>query len=134
LLPTREHYAWLREVLRSRRQPDLLLRSHDELVVERECLRRPFFPREPLGDVWGFEPVPPGGKGRHPHEKPRAMADHAVAVSSRPGDLVLDTFLGSGVFGEAAVAAGRRFVGGEIDPVRFARASERIRQVDRESW
>lgn len=132
LLPSRSAYSWLRSVFRNR-NPDALIRSYDELAAEQECLRRPFFPRSPLGDVWDFEPVPPGGKDRHPHEKPREMAEHVVSVSSRPGDLVLDCFMGSGVFGEAAVSLGRRFVGCEVDPARFARAEARIRQVASES-
>ena len=36
------------------------------------------------------------------------MMRHIVATSSRPGDLVLDCFAGSGVTGEAALAEGRR--------------------------
>lgn len=126
ILPTPEQYEWLRSVLRSRRFPDPLARPHSDLVAEREGLRRPFFPRDPIGDVWRFEPVPPGGGDRHPHEKPRVLAEHVVSVSSRPGDVLLDSFLGSGAFAAAAVSLGRRAIGSELDPIRFDRALDRI--------
>jgi len=39
------------------------------------------------------------------------MIDHIITASSRPGDVVLDSFLGSGVTIERAVALGRRGIG-----------------------
>lgn len=50
----------------------------------------------------------------HPTEKPVELLRRYVVNSSKPGDLVLDPFCGSGSTGIAA--AGRRFVGIEIDP------------------
>jgi hypothetical protein len=50
----------------------------------------------------------------HPCQMPRAVLDRIVAASSRPGDLVLDPFTGSGTTGAAALAAGRRFIGIEL--------------------
>ena len=128
-LPTRQCYGWLRECLCQadgtylRREYDDLRREYDDLRAEFEALRRPFAVSAdvPYTDVWTFPTV---GKydGKHPCEKPRAMLDHVIAASSRPGDLVLDCFLGSGVTGEAAVAAGRRFVGIEMgDYIHAAR-------------
>ena len=64
-------------------------------------------------DVWPFPTVPPASKGkvRHPCEKPLDMMRHIVKTSSRPGDLVLDCFAGSGTTAIAAMSLGRRFVG-----------------------
>ncbi|HKM52109.1 MAG TPA: site-specific DNA-methyltransferase [Isosphaeraceae bacterium] len=43
----------------------------------------------------------------HPAEKPSRLAEIMIETSSRPGDLVLDPFAGSGSTGVAAVKLGR---------------------------
>lgn len=50
----------------------------------------------------------------YPTEKPAALTKIFVEQSTRPGDLVLDPFMGSGSTGEAALAGGRRFLGADI--------------------
>jgi DNA modification methylase len=49
-----------------------------------------------------------------------------IEWGSRPGDVVLDPFMGVGSTGVAAGELGRRFVGIEIEPDYFAAASRRI--------
>ncbi len=131
-LPKRRHYAALQRLA-----PGRFERTWESLDAERqqledrlaegmqaiEHLRRPFHAEHRLlaTDVWDFEPVPPKGEGRHPCAKPLAMMEHIVRTSSRPGDLVLDGFCGSGVAGLAAANLGRRFVGCDADPRWAAR-------------
>lgn len=62
----------------------------------------------------------------HPTEKPVDLMRLYIENSSRPGDLVLDPFMGSGSTGVAAGLAGRRFWGVEIDPVYYAAACRRM--------
>ena len=122
-LPTAEHYATMRAFMNAdggdylRREYDYLRREYEDLRREYEDLRRPFTVTAdvPYTDVWTFPTVPPG-KGRHPCAKPPAMMRHIVATSSRPGDLVLDCFVGSGATALAAMELGRRFVGCDMDP------------------
>jgi adenine-specific DNA-methyltransferase len=76
-------------------------------------------------DVWDFPSVRPF-KGKHPAEKPLDMLRHVIAVSSYPGDIVLDCFAGSGSTGVAAVALGRRVVCMEIEPQWVGRAAADI--------
>ncbi len=52
----------------------------------------------------------------HPTQKPRALIDRIVLSSSRPGDLVLDPFLGSGTTAVSCEEHGRRWVGIERNP------------------
>ena len=52
----------------------------------------------------------------HPTVKPTAMVADALQDVTRRGDLVLDTFLGSGTTLIAAERSGRRFRGLDIDP------------------
>ncbi len=52
----------------------------------------------------------------HPTQKPVQLAQRAIQNSSKIGDIVLDTFLGSGSVLLAAESLGRRCYGCEIDP------------------
>lgn len=65
----------------------------------------------------------------HPHQKPEKLLARVIEASSRPGDLVIDPFMGSGTTAVVARRLHRRYVGFEIDPdhVRLAlkRLSER---------
>lgn len=54
-----------------------------------------------------------GGKKLHPTQKPEALLARIILSSSRPGDLVLDPFCGTGTTGAVAKRLGRRFVGYE---------------------
>lgn len=63
-------------------------------------------------DVWWHTIVPTNGRERtgYPTQKPLGILNRIVRVHSRPGDLVMDFFAGSGTTGEAAMRAGRDFV------------------------
>ncbi|MCL8207109.1 MAG: ParB N-terminal domain-containing protein [Actinomycetia bacterium] len=58
----------------------------------------------------------PTHESRHPHEKPVALLRQIIEASTLPGDVVLDPFGGSASTVVAAVQAGRRAWGCEIDP------------------
>jgi site-specific DNA-methyltransferase (adenine-specific) len=121
-LPLPEQYEKLREVFRSAGAHEPLRREYEDLRREYEDLRRPFdlgdhpntSTTRPHTDVWNF-PVVKGGPKAHPCEKPVSMMEHIILTSSRPGDLVVDTFAGSGSTGEAAARNGRRFLGIDAD-------------------
>ena len=63
-------------------------------------------------DVWWMTIVPPASKERtgYPTQKPVRLLERIVAASSRPGDLVLDPYAGSGTTGVAAARLGRRWL------------------------
>ena len=69
------------------------------------------------------------GKKLHPTQKPEALLARVILASSRPDDLVLDPFCGTGTTGAVAKRLGRRFVGLERDPDYAALARERIDAV-----
>jgi site-specific DNA-methyltransferase (adenine-specific) len=62
-------------------------------------------------DSWWHTIVSPTGKEKtgYPTQKPIGVLKRIVVASSRPDDLVLDFFAGSGTTGAAALALGRRF-------------------------
>ena len=51
----------------------------------------------------------------HPTQKPVALMRHLVERWTRPGDLVLDPYMGSGPIAQACLELGRRYIGVEID-------------------
>ena len=51
------------------------------------------------------------GKKLHPTQKPEALLARVILASSRPDDLVLDPFCGTGTTGAVAKRLGRRFIG-----------------------
>lgn len=63
-------------------------------------------------DTWWHTIVPTNGKERtgYPTQKPLGIVRRIVQASSRPGDIVLDFFAGSGTLGEAAHDLDRRFL------------------------
>lgn len=63
---------------------------------------------------------------KHPTEKPVDLMKFYVENSSKPGELVLDPFMGSGSTGVACVNTGRRFIGMELDKQYFDIAQKRI--------
>jgi modification methylase len=70
------------------------------------------------------------GKKLHPTQKPEALLARVILSSSRPGDLILDPFSGTGTTGATAKRLGRRFIGIERDAAYAAAARERISGVE----
>jgi len=65
--------------------------------------------------TWRFNK--PSRNADHPTMKPLALCARAIRNSSKPGEIVLDSFLGSGSTLIAAEQTGRRGYGLELDPV-----------------
>jgi site-specific DNA-methyltransferase (adenine-specific) len=63
-------------------------------------------------DVWWHTIVSPTGKEKtgYPTQKPVGILRRIIQASSRPGDVVLDFFAGSGTTGFVANELGRRFI------------------------
>jgi len=66
------------------------------------------------------------GKKLHPTQKPETLLARVILAASRPDDLVLDPFCGSGTTGAVAHRLRRRFVGIERDADYAAAAERRI--------
>jgi site-specific DNA-methyltransferase (adenine-specific) len=62
----------------------------------------------------------------YPTEKPEETSRVLIEQSSKPGELVVDCFMGSGSVGAAAVKAGRRFAGCDVSPSAVELATARI--------
>lgn len=71
-------------------------------------------------------------KTPHPTQKPEELLRKVVLASSKPGDLVIDPFLGSGTTAVVAEQLGRKWVGCDLSLEYCRWAAERIELV--ENW
>lgn len=67
----------------------------------------------PLGDVWEIPYLNPKARERtgYPTQKPVELLRRVIELASKPGDLVLDPFCGSGTTLVAALLSGRSYLG-----------------------
>ncbi len=79
-------------------------------------------------DVWWHTIVPTTGREKtgYPTQKPEGILRRIVQASSRPGDVVLDLFAGSGTTGAVAAALGRDAVLVDDNPEAIAVMRARI--------
>lgn len=84
-----------------------------------------------LRNYWSI-PVAPARErrlGKHPAQKPLALIERIVRVATRPGEVILDPFAGTGTTGVAAARLGRRYVLIERHPAYAAIAQARLAAV-----
>jgi modification methylase len=78
----------------------------------------------------GGERLKDGGAEKvHPTQKPEALLYRVLAATTKPGDVVLDPFFGTGTTGAVAKKLGRRFIGIEREDTYVAAALKRIAQI-----
>jgi len=70
------------------------------------------------------------GKKVHPTQKPEGLLARVLLSSSRPGDLVIDPFNGTGTTGAVAKRLGRRYIGFERDQTYASAAEARIAAIE----
>jgi modification methylase len=70
------------------------------------------------------------GRKTHPTQKPEALLSKIIMSASKPGDLVLDPFFGSGTTGAVAKKLSRDFIGIERDKTYAKAALARIKAVE----
>jgi len=86
---------------------------------------RPPLPASPVPDVLDWEY---SGNQLHPTQKPVQPLKTLIGAFTKPGDVVLDPFCGSGSTLAAAQELGRRFIGIELDEQHHRTASSRLQR------
>ncbi len=89
---------------------------------------RPAKPARPLDDVQPWEYT---GNKAHPTEKAVSILSPLVETFSRPGNVVLDPFAGSGSTLVSAALLKRRYLGIELEPQYCTLAEKRLAGVTR---
>jgi modification methylase len=69
------------------------------------------------------------GAKAHPTQKPEALLYRILLACTKPGDVVLDPFFGTGTTGAVARRLGRRWIGIEREPAYVKVARERIKST-----
>lgn len=83
----------------------------------------------PMGDVWAdIEPLNSQARERlgYPTQKPEALMERVIRLSSNPGDTVLDPFCGCGTSIAAAHKLDRRWIGIDITHLSIALQKYRL--------
>jgi len=114
---TEEQYNVIREYCNNKylQKPyEELKAEYEELKAEYEELRRPFNNERFYGDVIR---IPNYETGSHEHDtpKPEKLTREIILISSRPNDLILVPFAGSGTECAMAIKENRNFIGFEIN-------------------
>lgn len=65
----------------------------------------------------------------HPTQKPEALLYRVISSTTKPGDVVLDPFFGTGTTGAVAKKLGRHFIGIEREDTYIAGALKRIASI-----
>lgn len=86
----------------------------------------PRMPENPMDDVQPWEYT---GNKVHPTEKAVSVIAPLIGSFSRPGDVVLDPFLGSGTTAVAAALLGRSYIGIELESRYCTLARKRLAGV-----
>jgi modification methylase len=66
------------------------------------------------------------GRKLHPTQKPEALLHRVILAATRPGEIVLDPFMGAGTTGAVAKKLGRRWIGIEREAHYAVGATARI--------
>lgn len=82
-------------------------------------------------DTWWHTIVSPNGKEKtgYPTQKPLPIIKRIIEASSRPGDLIMDFFAGSGTTGVAAFELGRDFILVDSNPQAIATMKKRLSKI-----
>ena len=65
----------------------------------------------------------------HPTQKPESLLYRVISATTKPGDVVLDPFFGTGTTGAVAKKLGRHFIGIEREDTYIAGALKRIASI-----
>ena len=78
--------------------------------------------------VWD---IPLLKKVNYPTQKPEALLERIIKVSSNPGDIVFDCFMGSGTTQAVAMKLGRRFIGADINLGAVETTTKRLLEIQK---
>lgn len=85
----------------------------------------------PMPDTWEISMINPVAKERtgYPTQKPEALLSRIIKAASNKGDIVLDSFGGSGTTAAVAEKAGRRWITGDVGKLSIYTMQKRILDI-----
>jgi DNA modification methylase len=87
-----------------------------------------------MRDVWEIRREHPRGHEHtdYPTQKPTGLLERIIIALSNPGDLVLDSYIGSGTTAAVAQRLGRRWIGCDINKGAIQTTSKRLQAIIKE--
>lgn len=84
-----------------------------------------------MKDVWTGTLTKPSEKteGYHPTQKPEYLLERIVLASTETGQVILDSFCGSGTTGVEAARYGRKFIGIDINEEYLEISKRRLEKL-----
>lgn len=126
-----EHLEWLWHLvivqpgLESRMNQPKIHNGHRDLLVYSNGR---YEPKRWIRDALTVTTSP--DKSLHVWQQGLEAPAYLIDLLCEPGGLVLDPCAGSGSFGIAALASGRRFIGCDVDPTTLGVARQRLEEFD----
>jgi len=115
--PTKQDWELIETIIKSGKEYEALRAEYESLKAEYEALRRPFNNQFKLQEIitYGNEATKTGSKYAHDTCKPETLTRALILTCSRPNDLILIPFAGSGTEVAMATKEGRRAIGFDIE-------------------
>lgn len=98
------------------------LSKTDDIYLNEKCGIK-----DPLTSVWYIPHNISKDERVHPTQMPKAIVERILNIASRPNDLVLDNFMGSGTTGLVCKEMNRNFIGIELNPENYNISRNRLR-------
>ncbi len=125
VFPTAEIYAKLQTI-----NNEVFKKEYEVFKKEYEELRRPFNNFKKLFDIMSFDQEAHiTGKYDHDTVKPETLTRTLILTCSRPNDLVLVPFAGSGTEVAMAIKEGRQSIGFDVEEKYCQMSNDRIKKV-----
>ena len=126
----RQEIVWSKNFGKPEPSPDRLPNRHEQVFLLSKS-KRYYFDKEAMpdwakGSVWQ---VPPTGVRGHGAAFSTRLVEPCILAGSRPGDIVLDPFMGSGTTASVALQHGRQYLGCELNAEYGALQAERINEA-----
>ena len=130
------HYSLL---MYTRHPTDFTFNELASIPKMDQCLRQKCIskrpsnsPKEPVSDIWFDVHRIKHKRDRddHPCQLPTKLLERTILMSSNPGDLILDPFMGTGTTAIMAKKLGRHFAGIDIDQKYYAIAMSKLTDLD----
>ncbi len=116
---------------KNKKEYETLRQEYEALRTEYEALRRPFENIFKLQEIitYGNEATKTGGKYDHDTCKPETLTRALILTCSRPNDLVIVPFAGSGTEMAMSIKEGRKAIGYDIEKKYVDMSNKRVQEV-----
>ena len=125
-----KHWIWSQEKIDQGMKEGRIVISKNGVPGLKRYLSE--MPGNPLRDIWDdINAVGPQSKedANYPTQKPEELLKRIIEVSSNPGSIVFDCFMGSGTTQAVAMKLGRRFLGADINLGAIQTTTKRLLSI-----